>query len=227
MDFSGVGFFGDSWVAGCEANEENGDDAPEFAFPSYFDNSINLGITGGSNDYIINQLVENLYKIKTAIFCLTDPARRYWVDENDKWKNGNVNSTNLSKDITKNIISLSNNVNDDLLTSKTCLLLYLVCKANNIDPYFVNMFGGQLGKSKLWELIPGSIWLLPKDKCIAQHCFDNSNWFVEFPNIGDFSYWLQTNNSDVVKYIRPCDAHPNKLGHKVIAEFISDKLNEI
>lgn len=216
-------------MAGCEANEIDGDgsDAPEFAFPSYFSGSLNLGISGNSNDYLVSQLEENLQNIETAVFCLTDPARRYWKDNNGSWINGNNASSKLPDYVKKCITSLSNDTNDDLISSQVCLLLYLICKINNIQPYFINMFGSQLGESKLWELIPESAWLLPKNKCIVQKCFDVSNYLVEFPTIGDYTFWLQTNNSDVQKFIRPCDAHPNKLGHKVIAEFIGNKLNDL
>jgi len=222
---SKIAFFGDSWVAGCEANEIDGSDAPEFAFPSYFPESLNLGITGGSNDYFLEQLTENLYNIKTAIFCLTDPARRFWKDSKGNFINGNNIDSSLMN-IYKYLTNLSNDVNDDVLTSRTCLLLYLICKTYNIEPYFVNMFGGQLGESPLWSLIPESAWILPKDKCISKHCFDQKNWFVEYPGIGDFSVWLKTNNLDVQKFIRPCIAHPNKYGHKVISEFISSKITQ-
>ena len=226
MDYNRLAFFGDSWVAGCEANELDGSDAPEFAFPSYFPGSLNLGISGNSNDYLVSQLVENLQNIETAVFCLTDPSRRYWTDDNGNWVNGQI-SCNLSDYLQRCIFSLSNDTNDDLITSQACLLLYLICKTNNIQPYFINMFGGQHCESKFWDIIPESVWLLPKDKCIVQQCFDTVNWFVEYPLIGDFSVWLKTNNKDVINYIRPCDAHPNKLGHKVIAEFIGNKLNDL
>jgi len=226
LDLGRVAFFGDSWVAGCEANELDGSDAPEFAFPSYFPGSLNLGYSGGSNDYFAHQLVENLLNIETAVFCLTDPSRRYWIDNNGNYINGSNGIQKLPGYIDKCLLSLSNNVNDDLLTSQLCLLLYSICKINNIKAYFINMFGGQHCESKFWDLIPESAWLLPKDKCIVQQCFDQKNWFVEFPHVGDFTYWLETNNSDVQKFIRPCIAHPNKLGHKVISEFIMGKIKE-
>ena len=221
-----LAFFGDSWVSGCEANEKDGWDAPEFAFASYFQDSVNLGFSGGSNDYFVSQLTNYLDKIDVAVFCLTEPSRRYWQDDLGEWINGNRTSSDLEH-VNKHLVSLSNDVNDDRLTSETCVLLYTLCKTNNIRAYFVNMFGGQYCDSELWQLIPEDAWLLPRHTCIAAHCFDTQDWFPEFPTTGDFTDWLHTNNADVQQYIRPCEAHPNKLGHKAIAEFIRERINDL
>ena len=114
-----IGFFGDSWVAGCEANEIDGTDSPEFAFPSYFENSINLGVTGSSIEGVLSVFYSHQADISQAVFCLTDPARRYYVDT-DSVIDGNLGFNPL-------LSRLSNDLNDDYIVSKTCGLLYLLC----------------------------------------------------------------------------------------------------
>lgn len=217
-----IAFFGDSWVAGCEANEIDGTDCPEFAFPSHFKDSINLGVTGSSVDSIIDILYDNL-DIDTAVFCLTEPVRRIFYTKENKVIDGNVS---LDNEFKRELTSLSNDINDDMIVSRMCLLIYYICINHNIKPYFVNLFGSQYGVSKLWNLIPADNWLLPRDTCLVKELFDNSDWFPDYPNTaGDYTYWLRDNNNDVNRYISPCDAHPNKIGHRTIAAFIDSKIN--
>lgn len=228
MDFSRVAFFGDSWVVGCEANEENGDDAPEYAFPSYFDNSINLGHSGASNDSLIIKLHTNLDNIDTAVFCLTDPARRYFVNDDIEIDGNSRNSQDNKHNLEaydRALMYLSNDLNDDLIVSKTCLLLYYMCCEHDISCYFLNLFSGQHGTSPFWKMIPKELWLTPLRSTLVQEVFDTQGWYPEYPNAGDFTYWLQGNNTDVQKYIRPCEAHPNKTAHQAIANFIRNKIN--
>lgn len=238
-----IGFFGDSFTAGAEAgadlNAPYGTatglsaDRPEFAFPSYFDNSINLGTSGGSNDFFVDQLVANLTNIDVAVFCLTDANRRLYYDQ-DLCLNGmRVNEKQFGDNggigdmLSEEISRLSNDTFDDYQCSRICALLYLLCIANNIKPYFVNVFCSQLGKSQLWNIIPEDCWIIPKNQCILNYCCNDTNSFVENPSHFPFSFrdWLDSNNEDVKKYIRPCDYHFNKSGHKVVADFLKKRID--
>ena len=229
MDFSGVGFFGDSWVAGAEANEIDSTDSPEYAFPTYFENSKNLSISGASNDIMLHVLLENLDRINTAVFCLTDPSRRYFVDDDNIEIDGENSRDWFTQQkkyemLYRTLLSLSNDLNDDLIVSKTCLLMYYMCRMHNISCYFLNLFSGQYGVSPFWKMIPDELWLTPLRSNIVKEVFDTQGWYPEYPNVGDFNYWLQDNNSDVQKYIKPCKYHPNKTGQRAIADFIKSKL---
>jgi len=76
--------------------------------------------------------------------------------------------------------------------------------------------------------IPDKNWLIPKEESVLSTLFD-PEFFHQFDhhNQGNFLNWLDTNNSNVITYIKPCQYHPNLNGHKRIAEFIADQIMKI
>jgi lysophospholipase L1-like esterase len=50
--------------------------------------------------------------------------------------------------------------------------------------------------------------------------------FAEQYNDSDFYDWLQSNNAQVEKYIRPCQDHPNLAGREQIAQAIAKTIKK-
>jgi hypothetical protein len=217
LDTKQIGFFGDSWVVGAELPDRN------LSFPNLLD-AKNYGQGGTSIPGLLRRFNEVEKNFSTAIFCLTDPARLMFYKSWDQYKD-DMQGTALTTREYEMLRKISNDYNNDIIVSQVCYILYKWCLDLNITCYFVNLFGGQLGKSFLYNLIPDNVWLLPIHTCLTKEVFDKNGWFPDYPTIGDYTYWLQNNNEDVQTCIRPCDAHPNKLGHKAIADFIGSKIN--
>jgi len=220
MDFSRVAFFGDSWVYGSELDNK------DKAFPNLL-GALNYGVPGTGIPGLLRRFNEAQKEFDIAVFCLTDPSRLMFYKDYDNYTDDSYGNALLDSEYTT-LQKISNDYNDDVIVSQVCYILYKWCCDLNIDCFFINMFTRQLNESYLWKLIPDNKWLLPPQSHVVKHLFDRQKTLCEFDDMRDHAAWIYNNNSpDVQKFIRPCDRHPNKLGHKVIAEFISDKLNEI
>jgi len=214
LDFNRVAFFGDSWVYGAELDSK-------WSFPCLL-GSNNYGVNGTSIPGLLRRFNEVRKDFSIAIFCLTDPSRQMFYKDYNNYKD---HSQGTAQEISElRILQMTgNDYNDDIVASQTLYILYKWCQDLGIQCYFVNLFAGQLAESFLYDLIPDNAWLISKRSCLVKEVFDTQNYFVEYPHCGDFSCWLQDNNSDVQNFIRPCEYHPNRIGHRAIADFIINK----
>ena len=216
-------FFGDSWP---EGSSEDGKNPVIESYPTLVGQYLNLPIRncsvgGTSQSDMIQQLLNCDIKAgDQAIFSLTSGARKFYYD-----KNGNP--INASSEIAMKHLDLSNDFNDTWLAAQTCYILYYYCRERLITPWFINTFNIAYHKNyhhKLWESIPDTPWIIPKDHCVIEQ-FDPEFFgqWEDFRN-SDFNDWLDTNNQQVQYYIRPFYNHPHTNGRKKIAEIIAEKL---
>ena len=217
-------FFGDSWPA--EGSIEGEKNPVIESYPTHVGQYLNLpirncSVSGTSQSDMIQQLLNCDIKAgDQAIFSLTSGARKFYYD-----KNGNP--INASAEIAMKHLDLSNDFNDTWLAAQTCYILYYYCRERLITPWFINTFNIAYHKNyhhKLWESIPDTPWIIPKDRCVIEQ-FDPEFFgrWEEFHN-SDFNDWLDTNNQQVQYYIRPFHNHPHTNGRKKIAEIIAEKL---
>lgn len=222
--------FGDSWTEGCElkrhfSNERvygNDDVMPELAWPGIIQRltnieTINLGITGSSQPRLIEQLHTcDVSAGDIALFGLTTRNRRvYRTPENTLDENQYVFDERFS-----------NPYEDERVASQTCALLYYMCKERGVTPYFFNLFDSVRYVDLTYNEIPKESWIIPMDHSVVDTLFD-AEFFSQWDHHIDYNFklWIDTENSNVQEYIRPCDAHPNLNGHRRIAEYIINKLD--
>jgi hypothetical protein len=214
-------FFGDSWPQ--EGPVEN---STITSYPTLVGQYLNLPIKnysvgGSSQPDMIQQLLNCDIKAgDLAIFSLTAGSRKFYYDPKGK----PVNSSSVPA---MKHLDLSNDFNDTWIAAQTCYILHHYCQDRSITPWFINTFNIAYHKNyhhKLWESIPDSCWILPKDRCVIEH-FDPEFFgqWEEFHN-SDFNSWLDTNNQQVQYYIRPYYNHPHINGRTKIAEIIAEKI---
>lgn len=214
-------FFGDSWTA--EHGEYN------IIMNQYFDSYptivgklleqpiCNCALPGSSQEHMIIQFLSSDIKDGDhAVFSLTAPSRRMYYDDKQEIHHPFI-------DINKSGI---NDYNDQWRSSIALTLLYHLCMSKNIKPWFICMFNvtcvDDYG-NQLWATIPDDCWLLPKNQCAVEKIFD-PGYFSKYNSFrnSDFQDWLDTENSQVQRYIRPCFNHPNLEGRKIIAQTVAD-----
>jgi hypothetical protein len=221
--------YGDSWVSGCElarfsADVKNpGDDAPELAFPACLQKLLNInvknkGITGSSVTTMLYEFLQDIPNSgDTAIFCCSAKTRRMYFTKKGQKKEIQFTVDEL----------LCNEYEDHAVTSRILGLLYLLCNERNIKSYFLNLFDTINLENFLLDTIPDNNWLIPKNQSICSKIFDDK-YFNQWDNHhnGNFQQWIESNNALAIKYIRPCDAHPNLEGHENIANYIAKELQK-
>lgn len=216
-----IWIYGDSWPAGCELDNDHGQDRPNLAFPAIVAKklscaSINLARTGSSQSYMIEALLDSeIQSNDITIFCLTARTRRMYRDADGKIVEIQFNPNEL----------YSNRYEDDRVCAQNCALLYFLTREKKATPYFLNLFDAVNHNDQMYNLIPDHHWLIPKNHSVLSWIFD-PEFFKNHKNhhTGDFTEWLNRNEDPVKKYIRPCIAHPNITGHRAIADFIVDAL---
>ncbi len=227
-------FFGDSWsseIGELETWHRVNQVAPNEPLKSFpymisADTGIpykNFSVPGSSQQSMIHQLINSEISTgDTAIFCFTASSRRCFY-------NGSGDLVNLDVDKHKEAL---NEYQDSWLSALTCFTLYNFCVNKKIDPWFVNVFEvcyhNRIDKHHaLWKEIPDSVWLLPKDTCLVHTEFDPEYYAPDSKNlVANLYNWLNTNNENVYRYIRPCQDHPNLNGRKKIAQRITLELKK-
>jgi hypothetical protein len=216
-----IWFYGDSWPAGCElAQDGNGDD-PSRAFPTIVGqllktDIINKAVTGSSQEYMIEAFLESsVQKNDIVIFCCTAKTRRLY-----RTTDGTLFDVQFNPDET-----YVNPYEDERVSSHCCALLYHLAISRGATPYFLNQFDSSRYTDLMYNEIPTHCWLIPNQESILSCLFD-PDFFHQWDHHhnGNFQEWLSTESDLVKKYIRPCQAHPNMVGHRVIANFIADQL---
>lgn len=181
----------------------------------------NYAVSGSSQQHMIIQILSsNLLPGDHAIFSMTCPAREmYYNDQNQ---------------LVRTMISPNkdgiNDYQDSWRSANVCFMLYHYCKSRQVHPWFINMFtvsSYEKTKHPLWDEIPEFNWLIPKHECIVQTDFDPAffNRHADHRN-SDYWDWLNDNNAQVQKYIRPCESHPNLEGKELIAKKIAKEIKK-
>lgn len=214
-------FYGDSWTLEDDSENIIQDCV---GYPSLVGKILDLpahnhALSGNSQMGMIDQFVRTETSSGDhVIFSMSAPSRRFYFDNDGR-------SKNLSVDEHKDAI---NDFQDSWLSAITCLSLIHLCQRRGCHAWFINLFNISYQEEwahPLWESIPSSVWLLEPDCCLVQKVFD-AEWFDKFEVFrnSDFHAWLETENAQVQKYIRPCLNHPNLEGRNAIASFIANKL---
>lgn len=150
-------FYGDSWPAGCELENNRGRDRPELAFPAMVGAMmdrpvVNKSSTGSSQPYMIEAFLESDLKPgDLVIFCLTAKTRRMYRDINNKIVESQFNHDEL----------YVNPYEDERVSSQTCVLLYYLSLAKKVTPYYFNLFDTVWHGNALYDQIPSNHWLIP------------------------------------------------------------------
>lgn len=229
-------WFGDSWVFGDELELQVDSSARQdhtfanLTSQHFQADCVNLSECGSSITSIPLKFKEIVEQIDPAtdhvFFCLTASHRTSMFDETGKVKNilppptyKNHNTHPYRDQWFKYFDSPAQRLyNYDSVIN----LLYLWCKHLGITCYFVNIFTTE--NESIMDCTPDSVWLLPKNKCMAEWILpvlDPNNFSLitdDNPNLKT-EQWEQQ-QPFVEKYIRPCYAHPNIDGHKKIAQNI-------
>ena len=223
-----IWFFGDSWVAGCElarfkSNNELdfGKDEPSLAFPNIIQEltgieCINKGVSASSQPSMIEYFHScNFNKGDIAIFALTSPGRRMYRSDD-----GSIADQGCTAN--KEFI---NQYDDERVSSQAIALLYYMSLSRGVTPYFFNLFDCVRFGDITYNEIPNENWLISNTSSIIDTLFD-TEYFKRYDHHRDWNFqeWLETENELVQKYIRPCEAHPNLVGQRAIADFIIEKL---
>jgi len=192
---------GDSWPEGAELG--NGRRYGELLRDQLgYDEFYNYGSGGASNEDMLYQLQRYIadhhasHKQVTAIFFLTNPARtahfpRFmsWDDANNKMKEIYLHFHSQEHELIRNCTTVS--------------ALQAWCSQLGFDDYYFS------GWVRYNQWLPG----VNIDKIWAQGQETAADWFGATKHNGEHLLDVGDN-----PYIRPNFAHPNQMGHDMIAE---------
>jgi len=224
-------FFGDSWSSEyCEierlvASKRIILDQPLQSYPTMIGTLMqfpvkNLSQPGSSQSSLIEKLLQSdVTSGDHAVFSLTAPSRRMYY--NDQGQSINTFTSSIKESL--------NDYDDSWQSALTCYTLYKLCQEKSVGCWFISTFNISYNPDfchSLWDYIPDSAWLIPKDRCVVQTEFDPEFFgrYKDYKN-SDFYEWLNTNNNQVHKCIKPCEQHPNLYGRQLIANKIAQELN--
>lgn len=221
-------FFGDSWPAEHgeidQIMRRKGIDVD--SYPAIVGKLLDMpvknhAIAASSQEHMIVQLLaSDINAGDHAVFSLTTPSRRMIYNDHNQVEHQFVDPCR----------SGVNEFNDQWRSANTLFVLYQYCQSKKIHPWFVCTFNVTCineYNNLLWKEIPDHCWLMPKNQCLVEKIFDPAFFSQrnEYRNC-NFQEWLDTENAQVEKYIRPCLNHPNALGHQIIAEWIAAELTQ-
>jgi lysophospholipase L1-like esterase len=193
---------GDSWPEGAELG--NGRRYGELLQEQMqYDEFYNYGSGGASNEDMLYQLQSYIAehhdesKQVTAIFFLTNPARTAHFPRFFSWES---TADSKNKELYMHFHRREHEV---MRSSATVSALQAWCATLGFDDYY---FSG-------WVRYP--IWLpgVDTDKIWAQGQETAADWFGASKHNGE--HLLEVGDNI---YIRPNFAHPNQLGHQLIAD---------
>jgi len=235
-------WFGGSWVYGTELDSSKKfieNNPSSLAFPKlvsdHFDaECINLSEYSSSLDQMVLKFanVKNQFDSHSMVFFCIPPLHRIsFLDDHDNFKNVGVhNQYNKNPHpYTNEWFKYFDNDNQRIYHSD-CLInmLHFWCKQINVQHYFFNDTYSKT-KTKL-EDVHDSAWLIPRHKCLGQAILPllNSSNELLMHDDSDVQYndWLEQ-LSFIETYIRPNWVHPNATGHKVLADYIIEKLENM
>lgn len=212
--------FGDSWPQGGELT---GSDVPYgnlLKTKMNFDNFFNFGSAGVSNEDTILQLLdylENYHQEQnkiTAIFFLTNPARSMhwpkhmsWNWEDEERKHWPSDAKRMVKEF---FLHFHDGDRDFLRASMSVITCQQMCESLGFSDYY---FAG-------WVRYPTWLPGVNTSKIYKEGKETAADWFGATDHNGEHLLGVQDN-----KYIRPNFAHPNQIGHELIAEKLANWIN--
>ena len=201
---------GDSWPEGAELG--NGLRYGEILRDRMqFDEFYNYGSGGASNEDMLYQLQRYITEHYTAdqqvtaVFFLTNPARTAHFPRFMSWDSPNTQLKEL-------YVHFHRTEHEVMRASATVSALQAWCKKLGIADYY---FSG-------WVRYPSWLPGVDTDKIWSQGTETAADWFGASSHNGEHLTNVENN-----PYIRPNFAHPNQLGHTLIADrlqaWITDK----
>jgi len=220
---------------------------PDMAFPILVSKELELdyivlGHSGASIQKLQFTLIDflkqkfNSDKKYIAIFALpTQYSRCFYIDEK-----GLVISE-PDDDILKHQIRFGKYEITMYINS-----IYTMCKTYNIEPYFLALWS-KLDILENYNIVPDENWILPRSTTLVEKSWEFSdppeswrNLFKIKPleRLKDNKFFkkyilhllnviiLSQSNEVFKKYIFPCGNHPNKDGHKKLADTLIEILKE-
>lgn len=204
--------FGDSWPQGVELEP----DVPRYGDilcqQLGFDKFYNHGLGGTSNEHMIMQLQNYLQQqwepdhCVVAVFFLTNPYRTFYFPTDAGFNTYSPDRQNWNKEARE--IFLKNYLHfysDDVTVMRNSLAITTLqqwCKLHNISDYYFS------GWVKYTHWLP----MVDTDKIWARGQETASDWFGASGHNGEHLIDVENN-----PYIHPNFAHPNRYGHKLIA----------
>lgn len=204
---------GDSWPEGVELKSTDRCYGEILKQLLEFDEFYNYGQGGSSNEHMILQLQNYFEKHHrpdhqtTAVFFLTNPHRTAYFPLDAGFNvHGHERQTwnQEAKDVfMKNWLHFYSDKNAIMRNSITITALQQWCKLHNIDDYY---FSGWI---KYTQWLP----MVNTDKIWAKGLETAADWFGATDHNGE--HLLNVGNN---LYIQPNHAHPNQMGHNLIAD---------
>jgi hypothetical protein len=200
---------GDSWPEGAELGNSRryGEILKD---ESGYEEFYNYGSGGASNEDMLYQLQDyianhhNEHKQVTAIFFLTNPARTAHFPRF-------MSKTTKDDEMKKLLLHFYTPEHEVMRSSATVSALQFWCARLGFDDYY---FAGWV---RYTEWLPG----VNVDKIWAQGRETAADWFGATNHNGEHLLDVGDNI-----YIRPNFAHPNQLGHNLIAERLSSWISK-
>jgi hypothetical protein len=193
---------GDSWPEGAELNFGDNRYGELIQTSLGYDKFYNYGSAGASNEDMMYQLQRYIAESYepgnqvTAVFFLTNPARTAHFPRFFSWE------TDLNTKMKEVYLHFYRKEHEVIRSSSTVSTLQAWCANLGFDDYY---FSG-------WVRYP--VWLpgTNTDKIWAQGNETVADWFGASKHNGEHLLDVKDN-----VYIRPNFAHPNQLGHELIA----------
>lgn len=200
--------FGDSWPQGGELVY------PDVPYGELLQQELkctefyNYGTAGTSLEHMIEQLLDFKNKNKqnvVAVFFLTNPARSIYWPQTMSWSWQSEERKHWSEDALDTIKELFLHFHDydNIRSNSAIITLQQICKQLGYNDYY---FSGWVRYNN-W--LPGvdtdKIWKAGEETV--------ADWFGATDHNGEHLLNVSDN-----KYIRPNFAHPNQLGHELIAK---------
>ena len=206
---------GDSWPCGAELNKP--DEVPYgYLLKDIlgYDKLIKICRGGASNEEMVNQLLQVAKQVNeddqvTVVFFLTNPARTLYWPHGMSWNWANEDRKHWPDDAKLTIKELFLNFHeyDTMRTSLTIMGLQNMCSALGFRDYY---FAGWV---RYTEWLPG----VDLDRIWAQGKETAADWFGATDHNGEHLLNVEDN-----EYIRPNFAHPNQIGHELIAKKLAN-----
>jgi hypothetical protein len=230
-------WFGDSYMVGAELSYSHGPytlnadnhlfvrperDRPDLAYPHLVSTQrnvpyINLGKGGSSIEFQVMKLTQfckNTHNFNTtnytAFFSLPPQDRGFKITNQGKEiheKSTDRKWWHMNKELDVTVYNATKLIN----------YLYLLCKEYNITPWFFSQVSLVELNNEI-DIVPEENWLVSKNTCLINESFGLTECISSWEDRDN------QNNPSFFVYIRPCENHPNILGHRVIAETILKKL---
>lgn len=206
--------FGDSWPEGAELGNNGLRYGEILKDRMLFDEFYNYGSGGASNEDMLYQFQQHVAEQDTAIsqttaiFFLTNPSRTAHFPRFFSW----ADTPNMPEQFKGLYLHFHRQEHQTMRNSSTVSTLQFWCQQFNFQDYYFS------GWVRYTHWLPGvdtdKIWRAGKETA--------ADWFGAADHNGEHLINVENN-----PYIRPNKAHPNKLGHELIAnrleQWISSK----